>query len=151
MANDDNGTKESTIRDILTLGGETARARADDLLEEGKQRAGELSDTVLPYLTEGRRRTEELSDRTQKGYTNMLECARAEEHLWYQMWSTGSEMFTDAGKALLGSTPSELKGKSLLNYVGGLLGGGVISLFSVPAFILEETIRYTARKISEKK
>lgn len=158
MATDDNRTEEPTIEDILNLGRSKATAKAGELLgegrgllQEGRKRAGELSDTVQPYLTEGRRRAGELSDRTQKTYTSMMECAKGESHLWYQMWAYGAKTFTDSAKGLMGSKPSELKSKSGLSYVGGLLGGTLVSILSLPALIVEEGVRYAARKLSEKK
>ncbi len=155
MATDDNRTEEQTIEDILTLGRSRATAKAGELLGEGRgllqKRAVELSDTVQPYLTEGRRRAGELSDRTQKTYTSMLECAKGESHLWYQMWAYGAKTFTDSAKGLMGSKPSELKGKSGLSYVGGILGGTLVSILSLPTLIVEEGARYAARKLSEKK
>lgn len=158
MTTDDNRTEEPTIEDILNLGRSRATAKAGELLgegkgllQEGKKRAGELSDTVQPYLTEGRRRAEELSDRTQKTYTSMLECAKGESHLWYQMWAYGAKTFTDSAKGLMGSKPSELKSKSGLSYVCGLLGGTLVSILSLPALIVEEGVRYAAKKMAEKK
>lgn len=158
MATDDTGTEERTIEDILTLGRSRAKAKAGvllgegkGLLEEGKKRAGELSDTVQPYVSKGVRRAGELSDRTQKTYSSMLECAKGESHLWYQMWTAGSGMVTDSAKGLLGSKPSELKGKSGLGYACGLLGGTLVSILSLPALIVEEGVRYAARKIAENK
>ena len=141
MVTDDNGTDESTIEDILNLGKNKVLDTAEELLEKGAD-----------GLYKGLVATENFVEKADVGLTGMRHEAREEQHIWYQMWTTGTEMFTDSAKGLLGSKPSELKSKSTLGYIGGILGGGALSVLSIiPVAIVEESARYAARKIAEKK
>lgn len=141
MATDENETGESTIEDILNLGKKKVLDTADELLDKG---ADKLYDGLVA--------TERLMEKADVGLTELQHEAREDQHFWYQMWTTGTGMFTDSAKGLLGSKASELKSKSTLGYIGGILGGGALSILSiVPVAIVEETARYAARKIAEKK
>ncbi len=139
MANDGNETEESTIADILNQGVNKVLDTTEELLDRG---ADELYKGVVA--------TENLVERADVGLTKMRLQAEEEEHIWYQMCTTGALMIIDSAEGLLNSTPSELKSKNSLGYVGGLLGGVVRILLGFPAIVIEETVRYAVKKIAEK-